>query len=174
MLDRVAIVGASSTGKTTLCDLLRTKLTCHEFVGETTRIVNSYGFPINEDGTDATQLAISSLHLINLLIPNPLIMDRCYLDLLAYSRFLHIDKSTYNFIEETWHSIKHHYTHFIYCPVEFISVDDGIRSVNEIWRQHIDMQIVNILQESKLSHLTVTGTPEERVEQVLKYIGNGR
>ena len=34
--------------------------------------------------------------------------------------------------------LKHEYTHYIYFPIEFDSVDDGVRSVNEKWRRDID------------------------------------
>ena len=58
MIKRIALVGASSTGKTTVYELLKNKLPKYEFVNESTRTVGSYGFPINEEGTDATQLEI--------------------------------------------------------------------------------------------------------------------
>ena len=63
MITRIALVGASSTGKTTVFELLKNKLPKYEFVNESTRTIGNYGFPINEQGTDATQLAISSFHL---------------------------------------------------------------------------------------------------------------
>ena len=66
---RVALVGSSSTGKTTVYELLKDKLPKWEFVNESTRTVKSYGFPINEQGTEATQLAISNFHLKALLQP---------------------------------------------------------------------------------------------------------
>ena len=69
MIKRIALVGASSTGKTTVFELLKNKLPKYEFINESTRSVAEYGFPINEFGTDATQLAISSFHLEALLKP---------------------------------------------------------------------------------------------------------
>ena len=62
MIKRVALVGASSTGKTTVFELLKGKLPKFEFINESTRSVAKYGFPINEAGTSETQLAISSFH----------------------------------------------------------------------------------------------------------------
>ncbi len=63
MIKRVALVGASSTGKTTVYELLKNQFPKWEFVNESTRSVARYGFPINELGTTETQLAISSFHL---------------------------------------------------------------------------------------------------------------
>ena len=88
MIKRIALVGASSTGKTTVYELLKNKLPKYEFINESTRTVASYGFPINENGTDATQLAISSFHLEALLKPYNLLLDRCYMDVAVYTCFM--------------------------------------------------------------------------------------
>ena len=168
--NRIALVGASSTGKTTVYELLKNKLPKYEFVNESTRTVGSYGFPINEKGTDATQLAISSFHLEALLQPYNLVLDRCYMDVIVYSKFMDIDKSTFNYIEDTWNRIKNEYTHYIYFPIEFDSVDDGVRSVNEDWRKEIDEEFQAVLEGVRQPYLTITGSPMQRVEQILDFI----
>ena len=88
MITRIALVGASSTGKTTVYEILKNKLPKYEFINESTRTIGEYGFPINEEGTDATQLAISSFHLEALLQPSNLVLDRCYMDVVVYSKFI--------------------------------------------------------------------------------------
>lgn len=171
MIKRVALVGASSTGKTTVYELLKSKLPKYEFINESTRTVASYGFPINELGTSETQLAISSFHLEALLRPGNILLDRCYMDLLVYSRFMDkISVETYNYIEATWNRLKYEYTHYIYFPIEFKSVDDGVRSVNEEWREKIDNQFQLLLDGVRKPYLTVTGSPLQRVEQILEFI----
>ena len=171
MITRVALVGASSTGKTTVYELLKNKLPKFDFINESTRTVGGYGFPINEEGTDATQLAISSFHLEALLRPYNLILDRCYMDLLVYSKFMkNIDPSTYKFIEDTWNRVKREYTHYVYFPIEFESVDDGVRSIDEKWREDIDLEFQCILDGVRKPYLTVTGSPMQRLEQILKFI----
>lgn len=171
MIKRIALVGASSTGKSTVFELLKNKFPKYEFINESTRTVASYGFPINEEGTDATQLAISSFHLEALLQPYNLILDRCYMDLLVYSSFMDkISPETHNYIEDTWNRIKQEYTHYIYFPIEFKSVNDGVRSVNEEWREKIDVEFKNILDGLNKEYLTVTGSPRQRVNQILKYV----
>ena len=66
------------------------------------------------------------------------------------------------------------YTHFIYFPIEFPSVDDGVRSVNEGWRDAIDNHFRTALESRKQmegkDYLTVSGSPKQRVEQILNYI----
>lgn len=171
MITRIALVGASSTGKTTVYELLKNKLPKYEFVNESTRTVGSYGFPINEKGTDATQLAISSFHLEALLQPYNLVLDRCYMDLVVYSHYMKgIEEKTLTYIEDTWNRIKKEYTHYIYFPIEFDSVDDGVRSVDEKWRSDIDSLFQDVLEGVRQPYLTVTGSPMQRVEQILKFI----
>ena len=171
MIKRIALVGASSTGKTTVYELLKNKLPKYEFINESTRTVGSYGFPINESGTSETQLAISSFHLEALLKPGNVVLDRCYMDLLVYSNFMDkISKEAHNYIEDTWNRVKNEYTHYIYFPIEFKSVDDGVRSVNEEWRVKIDKEFQFLLEGVRKPYLTVTGSPLQRVEQILEFI----
>lgn len=173
-MKRIALVGASSVGKTTVYELLKSKLPEYDFINESTRTVGGYGFPINEAGTSETQLAISSFHLEALLSPKDVILDRCYLDLLVYSTYMdNLSNSAYTYILDTWLRVKDQYTHFIYFPIEFASVDDGVRSINEEWRTKIDKQFETNLKSIKFSggdYLTVTGSPNQRVEQILNYI----
>ena len=171
MIKRIALVGASSTGKTTVYELLKNKLTKYEFINESTRTVGQYGFPINEKGTDATQLAISSFHLEALLQPYNLVLDRCYMDLVVYSHFMEgIEEKTLRYIEDTWNRIKGEYTHYVYFPIEFDSVDDGVRSVNEDWREKVDGLFQDVLEGMRQPYLTITGSPMQRVEQILDFI----
>ena len=171
MIKRIALVGASSTGKTTVYELLKNKLPKYEFVNESTRTVGSYGFPINEEGTDATQLAISSFHLEALLQPCNCILDRCYLDLVVYSSLMpNCSEEAFNYINATWNRIKDEYTHYVYFPIEFDSVDDGVRSIDEKWRQDVDQEFYNNLKEINKPYLTITGSPMQRVEQIMEFI----
>ncbi len=173
-MKRIALVGASSVGKTTVYELLKSKLPEYDFINESTRTVSKYGFTINEEGTSETQLAISSFHLEALLCTKDVILDRCYLDLLIYSTYMdNLSTNAYDYIFDTWVRVRHQYTHFIYFPIEFASVDDGVRSVDERWREAIDKQFELNLKSIKSSggdYLTVTGSPNQRVEQILNYI----
>jgi nicotinamide riboside kinase len=169
-IDRIALVGASSTGKTTVYELLKNKLPKYEFINESTRTVAKYGFPINEEGTSETQLAISSFHLEALLQPYNLVLDRCYMDVLVYSKYTGINTSTLNYIQDTWDRIKNEYTHYIYFPIEFDSVDDGVRSVDEEWREKIDKEFQEKLKGVRQPFLTVTGSPMQRLNQIIEFI----
>ena len=171
MIKRIALVGASSTGKTTVYELLKNKLPKYEFINESTRTVGSYGFPINEAGTSETQLAISSFHLEALIKPYNLVLDRCYMDLIVYSKYMDkLSLEAYNYIFETWKRVKDEYTHYVYFPIEFDSVDDGVRSVNEDWRRQVDAEFQQQLKLVREPYLIVTGSPMERLNQILEFI----
>jgi hypothetical protein len=171
MRQRIALVGASSVGKTTVYELLKGRIPHYRFINESTRSIAKHGYPINEAGTEATQLAISSFHLEALLSPEDLILDRCYLDLVVYTEQMeNIPTPTQIYIENTWSRVSKEYTHFIYFPIEFKSVDDGVRSVNEEWRTAVDQGFQTLLKRLDRPYLTVTGSPKERVEQILNYI----
>jgi len=170
MIKRVALVGASSTGKTTVFELLKNKLPKWEFVSESTRTVRGFGYPINEEGEEATQLAISVFHIKALLLPNHLILDRCFLDVVVYSSIMRdrVPDRTMKYLESIWEQVQEEYTHYIYFPIEFDAVDDGVRSINEEWRQAVDKEFQNRLKG--VDFIRVTGSPIQRVEQILKYI----
>jgi nicotinamide riboside kinase len=168
----IVLVGSSSTGKSTIFELLKTKLSNYTFVSESTRKVKSYGYDINEQGDDTTQLAILSFHLKTLLEPGHLALDRGMLDVLVYSENLRdIQKRTISYIEDTFKYVKDEYTHVVYFPIEFDAVDDGVRSVNEEWRREVDNKFKQYLDKYyPEEYLTVTGSPMQRLKQILAFI----
>jgi nicotinamide riboside kinase len=175
MRKTIVLVGSSSTGKSTVFELLKNRLPNYQFISESTRTVAKYGFPINEDGVDKTQLAILAFHLKSLLIPGNLVLDRGLLDNLVYTENLdNVDKKTLYYIEDTFKQVAEEYTHVIYFPIEFLSVNDGVRSVNEEWRSAIDERFKFYLDKYyNQRYLTVSGSPMQRVSQIINYITNG-
>jgi len=171
MIKRIALVGAGSTGKTTVFNLLKSELSGYSFVNESTRTVAEYGFKINEEGGDTTQLAVSSFHLKSLLRLQNTVYDRSYMDLVVYTSLLSkVSKETFYFIDNIYQEVKNSYTHYIYFPIEFDAVQDGVRSIDEMWRQEVDRKFYLNLKELEQPYLIVTGSPEERVKQVLNFI----
>ena len=75
-----------------------------------------------------------------------------------------------DFIIDTWARVQSEYTHFVYFPIEFEAIDDGERSIDEGWRRIIDQEFMNQLDITDRQYLTVTGSPMQRVNQILKYI----
>ena len=166
----VALVGSASVGKTTVFEILKNKFPKYEFINESTRTVSKYGYVINEKGTDSTQLAIAAFHLQALLQPYNLILDRCMMDALVYTRVTDVSDGTKDYMRHIWDSVKDEYTHFVYFPIEFAAVDDGVRSVNEDWRRQIDNEFKVELDKLGRNYLTVTGSPMQRVNQIIDYV----
>ena len=171
----IALVGSSSTGKSTVFELLKLKLNNYTFLSESTRTVLNFGFSINENGDDTTQLAILSYHLRSLLNPGNLVLDRCILDNYAYSMNLdNVQEYTRKYILDTLSLVKNEYTHIVYFPIEFESVNDGVRSVNEEWRREVDSSFKYLLETLYPNqYLTVFGSPKQRTEQIINYLNNG-
>lgn len=151
---------------------MKNRLTNYSFYSESTRKVKSYGFEINESGDDSTQLAILSYHLRTLLNPGNLVLDRGMLDNLVYSQNLeNVNRHTLTYIEDTFFQIKEEYTHVVYFPIEFNAVNDGVRSVNEGWRRSADDKFKNLLHTYYSGkYLTVSGSPMQRLNQILKFV----
>lgn len=161
-----SFTGAQSTGKSTLLDMCRHALlpdpewaaySGHEykqhwvFIPEVTRLIKrEFHVDINEQGTDDTQLLIMNQHLINTIqFKNNLkrrghyyMMDRCVMDGLVYSKYLHnhgrIEDCTYAVVESMYHRLLPSLDAIFYTHPEDIPIhDDGERSVNPQFRNEI-------------------------------------
>ena len=93
----ISFSGAQSTGKSTLLDK------CKEEFGDkfvyfpeiTRQIKSECGVAINEAGDNTTQILIVSEHIKNMLKASKQdsILDRCILDGLVYTMYLHFDQN---------------------------------------------------------------------------------
>jgi nicotinamide riboside kinase len=178
----ISFTGAQSTGKTTLLNLCK-QLDGHnyEYVDEVTRLVKrKYDVPINESGTDVTQLFIINQHIENMYAKrNPdskgLILDRCILDGLVYTAYLVIEgkvspwvgeyaKNVFNILIPKIDKI------FYTWPGDVSLVDDGERSINVEFRNKIihlfDVAMDKYKNQLENKLIILKGTVEERMEQI--------
>ena len=143
----VSFSGAQSTGKTTLLNHLRSWNNDIKFVPEVTRLIKRvYNLPINEDGTDVTQMMIMSEHLRNAYnkeyAESNVIMDRCSLDGIVYTHWLCDNKAlnmqTYTFAQSIFSKTIGKYDIIFYTsPDDVLLEDDGERSANAKFRSEI-------------------------------------
>ena len=180
---RILLVGASSTGKSTILKMMGEKYKDLKLITEVVRrLVKSEGLVINEGGRTATQKRIFDIYLKELEQDN-YVSDRCLVDVLSYS-FANCSLMDINDPEQSifcneierqmievdkWFK-NHDNVKLIYFPIEFDSVDDGVRSTDEEYRQSTDYFMKSILDYFEIDYLTVHGTPEERMEQISEYI----
>lgn len=147
----ISFSGAQSTGKSTLLNYLRNKDIGNympiTFIPEITRLVKrKYDLPINEDGTDLTQLLIANEHLVNCMLKdhqnNVTILDRCIVDGLIYTNWLYdnnlITKRTAQSVRHIYELTYDKYDIIFYTSPKDIELeDDNERSTNKKFRDDI-------------------------------------
>lgn len=172
----IAFTGAHSTGKTTLLDNLREEpiLKGYTFKTEITRSLQKKGLSINEEGNSQTQGEIMRSHLNTLKINNVL-MDRCFLDGIVYTKYLHetgnvsdfcLNQSTVLFQD----NINRYDLLFYFIP-ELKLEDDKIRSISISFHSRIVQLFNEYISMYQLKVIPVLGSIEERKKIVLKHIG---
>lgn len=169
---RIAFTGAQSTGKTTLLEALKGNETfrySYEFVDEITRRMVKKGLEINETGSDTTQLLILNEHIKNQLYRN-VVMDRCLLDGVVYTNWLHnngsVSKWVYDYAYNLFEHYKDNYDFIFYLKPEFAIVDDGVRSTDIKFRDEINELFESHISQIKAPVVTLTGSVKERLEKL--------
>lgn len=175
---KIAFTGAQSTGKTTLLNKFKTMSPYdldYTFVDEITRRMIKKGLKINEAGGDMTQLLIMNSHIKNILHEN-VIMDRCALDGVVYTRYLYnkgqISDWVMDFAENVFQKIIEKYDYIFYLVPEFDMEDDGVRSVDDDFRNEIVDLFNQYIVECEIPVISITGSVEERVYKIQEEIIN--
>jgi predicted ATPase len=164
--------GAQGTGKTTVMNQLSTSMPTVQGI---TRKLIADGIQVNYAGSSNSQKVIFDAYYEALNKDTDYISERSLIDVLAYTNYLYDNnKCTYDelareaLLAEEWY--KHNECMYIYFPIEFDIVYDGVRSMNKTYQKKIDDYIKQYLNKLNLVYITVHGTVEERVEQISKLI----
>jgi len=174
---RIGISGAQSVGKTTLLNALRSEKCFADYTicNEVTRRVQSYGLPINEHGSDITQRLIMQEHIVNVFMNDDMITDRTSLDGIVYTTWLWENKrvsyEAYQFAISVFKKVQKQYDVQFYIVPEFDIEDDGVRSQDVEFRDSIVQIFDKVIAIYNIDVVLITGSVRERVEQVLKHIG---
>lgn len=173
----IGISGAHSTGKTTLINALkqREEFKNFEFKSGLTRDLHKMGIPINEAGTDTTQLFVMAKHYEYSQLTGDVFLDRCALDGLAYSQVVlkdHTDTDFLNALGYIGRKCFNHYDLIIYVKPELELEDDGIRTTDKQFHKQIVESFEKWLEIIKTFRTPVTvvevfGSVEQRVDQVI-------
>ncbi len=173
---RIGITGAQSVGKTTLLNALRSEKLFADYAicDEVTRRVKSYGLPINEDGTDVTQLLIMNEHIYNVFMYDKMLTDRTALDGLVYSQYLFkhkkISDKTMGRVRDVFNRVWEQYDHVFYIEPEFDIVDDGTRSIDIQFRDEIAELFESVIEKRKLHMHRVKGSVRNRVVTIVDFL----
>lgn len=175
----LGISGAHSTGKTTLINALQQcdEFKNFQFKSGLTRDLHKMGIPINEAGTDVTQLYVMAKHYEYAQLQGDVFLDRCALDGIAYSMVVLENHQDLEFMHALGHLGRKcfdRYDIIFYIEPEFEIQDDGVRTTDKEFHGRIVRSFDRWIDNSRYFRkpaniIKLTGSVEERVSQVLTH-----
>lgn len=171
---KIIFTGAQGTGKTSVLNEFKEK--GHDVVTEVVRNLSKKGVKINKDGDEKSQTKIFNEYKKIFSEKQDFISDRGLIDVVAYTVYLarhgKVSEEFANKQIKQLHKFVINNMDFFYCyfPIEFEVVDDGVRDLDEEFRNEISEIILSLLGALGLSFILVTGTLEERVGKVQELI----
>ena len=171
---RIGLTGTMSVGKTTLAKVLGELDMFKDYPIQTERskYLRDLGVALNTDSTLKGQLVFAAERSIELMQPN-IITDRTVYDVCAFTLSA---KSIGNYekrqFTELLMSIRDEYDAIIYVsPVGVDIEDNGVRTVDPIYRNKIDITIQSMLKEYPPKKLIkVIGSTEERINTIISQL----
>lgn len=181
----VHFIGTQGTGKTTLLNQLAEEsikidsgINFKIITNVVRNLVETEGVKINKKGSSKSQNIIFEKYFDIFTSLDGYIdwvSDRSLIDVVAYTKYLYDHKKTSKKCYEAqikwlklWYDrdpkIKN--TIFVYFPIEFEVVSDGVRSLDEEYRREIDNNIKSILNELGINYYVIEGTQDERLEMM--------
>lgn len=172
---KICFTGAQGTGKTTI--LQEMKDMDYPVITEVVRkLRKSHGISINTNGNNDSQTLIFQTYLKAFQESEGFVSDRGLTDVLAYTMDGVRDGSVGLELMEEQMKTLHDFTQshpevaYVYFPIEFPVVDDGVRSLDEEYRARISENIRIILETLHIPYLEVHGSPRERLDQIMEWM----
>jgi nicotinamide riboside kinase len=170
---KIGFTGTMSTGKTFLTkDLAKIPQFKDYYIAtERSKYLRDLGIPLNTDSTVNGQMIFQAERSAELLHPN-LITDRTIIDVMAFTL---LSKSIsqcnkWDLIESMSLLIKQ-YDFIFYVDPDGTSIENnGIRTTDPIYRQKIDEKISGLLQAYDVNYITIKGSNENRIKNILEII----
>ena len=114
-------------------------------------------------------------HIYNLVMFDKMITDRTVLDGMVYTTDLYkqgkVSKETYNECNTITAAMIYKYDYLFYITPEFPIENDGVRSTSQEWQDRIVKEFNNLIKLNEVSVINVSGSVRERVNTILKAIG---
>lgn len=173
---KIGICGAHSVGKTTLLNALRSEPLFENYViaDEVTRKLKKRGMKINEAGDDDTQIAVMDSHIVNAYLYDNMITDRTAVDGYVYTAWLFsegkVSEETLAYADMVMKKLVPVYNVIFYIKPEFDIANDGVRSIDQKFRDEIaDLFEITIIN-NKIPYQPLTGSVRERVNEAVSYV----
>jgi len=174
---RIAIVGSFSTGKTTLAEVVATRLGL-PLLPEVAREVVELGFKLDKDATPETETLIFLKQFANELTHAEFVGDRSLIDVMTYAGWV-LDNREPTKETALWeeceriasHHLRSQYSHVFYLPIEFPIVPDGLRPLDPDFQADIDARMRKLMDVHDVAYDALRGSVEERLEAMIKAVG---
>jgi GTPase SAR1 family protein len=171
---KIGLCGTISVGKTTLVHSLKQldQFKDYETATERSKYLRDQGISLNTDSTLKGQLVFAAERSIELMKPN-IITDRTVYDVCAFT----LSAKSIGWYEkrrfvELLMEIRNDYDAIIYVSPEGVNIEDnGVRTVDPIYREKIDFVIKELLNEYKPTKLIkISGSTEERINTIISQL----
>lgn len=195
---KIGFTGAHSVGKTTLLNELKKDKQFKDYVfcSGISREIAAAGYEINRTKDITAQILIFNKILNNFMMHENIIADRTLFDAFAYFRanirqeynnIIFTEKQReqntllFDYFQDMIKTFIPKYDIIFYIPIEFKIFNDGIRDIDPIYREQIDLNIqqeINIIKEYynirqeklKTRIVTIRGSVDERLEKIYNSI----
>ena len=158
-----------SVGKTTLVNALKElpEFKDYHFRTERSKHLMNLGIPLNTDSTLKGQLVFASERAAELM-QEKIITDRTVIDVMAFSELSKsMEPHEKHYLTSTLYYLIKEYDVLFYVSPEGVEIEDnGVRETNAEYRTAVDEKIKSIVGMYRGNTVTITGTVEERIEQV--------
>ena len=166
---KIGFCGTMSVGKTTLVNELAKLPEFKDYTSRTERSKHlmDLGIPLNTDSTLKGQLVFASERAAELM-QEKIITDRTVIDVMAFCDLSKSMDSAHKFyLNATLTFLINEYDVLFYVSPEGVEIEDnGVRETNAEYRDAIDKKIKSIVQMHRSNAVTISGSVEERIEQV--------
>jgi GTPase SAR1 family protein len=175
---KIGLCGTMSVGKTTLVNALKKldQFKDYNFATERSEYLMNLGIPLNTDSTLKGQTVFLAERCAELMRDN-IITDRTILDVIAFTNSAKsIDYKDKEIFEQYAVEFLREYDYIFYISPEGIGIEDnGVRETDEYYRDIIDFSITTLIKRygHRINNIEIIkGSTEERIEQILKFIGS--
>jgi nicotinamide riboside kinase len=171
---KIGFCGTMSVGKTTLVKALKElpEFKDYTFRTERSKYLMEMGIPLNTDSTLKGQLVFAAERASELMQEN-IITDRTVVDVMAFADLSKsMDSAHKHYLNATLYYLIKEYDVLFYVSPEGVEIEDnGVRETDAEYRMAIDSKIKSIIQMFRGNAITIKGTTEERIAQVLYSTG---